>query len=926
GYSLSSLEHTKTGLTARLALAGPACNAFGNDYADLALEVTYESKTRLHVTLVDAADSQFRIPESVIARPAAARAFPVGDSELVFNYTSQPFAFWISRRDDPASTPLFDTRVSTALDGFPLVFEDQYLQLTSALPRGANVYGLGEVLASSGFRRDVGTDGGVGTVQALWARDVGDPVDENVYGSHPIYMEHRATKHSSKTHGVFLMRRAAVSQLNSAAGGDVMLLTPPKSKVSLVEYRMIGGVLDFYFLSGPSPIQVIEQYAEIVGLPTWQPYWGFGFQLCRWGYLTINETREQVTKMREANIPLEVMWNDIDLYHAVRDYTTDPVSYPAEEVRQFIHELHANNQRYIPIVDAAVPKQVNDTDILMGTQYDPYTAGVERKVFMTNPDGSEYVGQVWPGYTVFPDWFSENTAEWWTEALANWSQSGVEYDGIWLDMNEVSSFCDGSCGSGIDISNTTAPFVLPGEPGNLVTNWPEWYDYNGTVSGPSGNITVDGELTCRATELKPKPELLRRGLGAANQTDIDINSPPYAIHNGFGPLWIHTVATNATHAAGYAELDTHSLWGLMEEHVTHESLTKIRKGTRPFIISRSTFPSSGKWTGHWLGDNDSKWQWMYLSIQGVLQFQLFQIPMVGADTCGFGGNTNEELCNRWMQLSAFTPFYRNHNIRGAISQEPYRWDSVAEASRTAIAVRYAMLPYWYTLFASASRYGTPPVRALWYEFPTESELFGLDRQFLIGRDILVTPVLEPSATTVDGIFPGVSSGTVWYDWYTHRAVKAKAHRNTTLKAPLGHINVHVRSGAVVLLHSLPAYTITETREGPFELLITLDNHGKASGTAYLDDGVSYPPGTFRELTFTVAAGGRKLRITSRGSFKVHQTLEKITVLGLKQRPHRVTADGHALHGESWKFDAGIGQLEVGSLAIDLNNAFDLALQ
>lgn len=58
------------------------------------------------------------------------------------------------------------------------------------------------------------------------------------------------------------------------------------------------------------------------------------------------------------------------------------------------------------------------------------------------------------------------------------------------------------------------------------------------------------------------------------------------------------------------------------------------------------------------------------------------------------GNSDEELCNRWMQLSAFTPFYRNHNIKGALSQEPYRWDSVANASRTAIGVRYSLLPYW----------------------------------------------------------------------------------------------------------------------------------------------------------------------------------------------------------------------------------------
>ena len=93
----------------------------------------------------------------------------------------------------------------------------------------------------------------------------------------------------------------------------------------------------------------------------------------------------------------------------------------------------------IPILDAAIPKIVNTTDV-----YDTYTKGVELDVFMKNPDGSEYVGQVWPGYTVFPDWFAPRTGAWWTEAYANWSAAGVEFDGIWLDMNEGSSFCDGS--------------------------------------------------------------------------------------------------------------------------------------------------------------------------------------------------------------------------------------------------------------------------------------------------------------------------------------------------------------------------------------------------------------------------------------------------------------------------------------------------
>ena len=106
-----------------------------------------------------------------------------------------------------------------------------------------------------------------------------------------------------------------------------------------MQYRLLGGTLDFYFFSGPSPQQVIEQYGELIGLPTWQSAWGFGFQLSRWGYRDINDTRDQVVNMRAANIPLEVMWNDIDLYHALRDLTTDPVSFPVDDVRAFIGEL-----------------------------------------------------------------------------------------------------------------------------------------------------------------------------------------------------------------------------------------------------------------------------------------------------------------------------------------------------------------------------------------------------------------------------------------------------------------------------------------------------------------------------------------------------------------------------------------------------------
>ncbi|EIW75810.1 glycoside hydrolase family 31 protein [Coniophora puteana RWD-64-598 SS2] len=752
GYTLQDLKQSDTGLTAHLNLAGEACNAFGNDIQNLTVEVTYETQQRLHVNIFDNAQQQYTIPSSVVPVPEPPTTSYANSSDLVFNYDASSFAFWITRRSDPAgSMPLFDTRTaslpktpiapvnatdnSTALDSFELIFEDQYLQLASALPQNTNIYGLGEVVASSGFRRDVGGNGGPGSIQTLWTRDSPTPEDQNIYGSHPIYMEHRSN------------------------GADILLTTPPESNVSLIEYRLLGGTLDSYFFSGPSPVSVIEQYGEMIGYPAWVPAWGFGY-----------------------------------------------------------HRHHANGQHYIPIVDVAIATPQNSTDL-----YAPFVDGFEKDVWIKNPNGTVFVGSLWPGFVAWQDWFAPNTQDWWTQALKNWSESGIEFDGIWLDMNEPSSLCAGSCGS--------ANFSQSGFPG------------------------------------------AKRAVG--NETGLDVMSPPYAIHNGHGPSDNRTVSPDAVHAGGYSHYDTHNMYGLMEEIATHGALQTLRAGKRAFIIARSTFLSAGKWAGHWLGDNYSTFQSMSLSIQGILQFQLYQIPMVGSDTCGFIGNTTEELCNRWHMLSAFAPFYRNHN-GGSNPQEPYRWPSVANATRIAIAARYALLPYWVPNPLRECIDSRLSHRALWYEFPNEPELFGVDGQYLIGSDILVTPVLEENATTVDGIFPGRGSVT-WRDWWTHATVNASTSGgNTTLQAPPSTINVHIRDGSALLLHAKPGYTINETRSGPYELLVSLDKGGNAFGTAYVDDGESSPPGDSRTLSF-VAQGGA-LTISSQGGYDIQQKLESVTVL------------------------------------------------
>ncbi|XP_066489729.1 sucrase-isomaltase, intestinal-like [Tiliqua scincoides] len=227
----------------------------------------------------------------------------------------------------------------------------------------------------------------------------------------------------------------------------------------------------------------------------------------------------------------------------------------------------------------------------------------------------------------------------------------------------------------------------------------------------------------------------------------DLNNPPFVPRISDDSLSQSTLCPDSKTYLG-SLYDTHSLFGWSEAAPTFRAIQEAT-GKRPFVLSRSTFVGNGKYTAHWLGDNHALWEDMHTSIIGILEFNLFGIPQVGADICGFYFDTTFELCLRWTQLGAFYPLSRNHNALDQKDQDPAVFGTeFATIARSVLQIRYSLLPYLYTLFFEAHTLGNTVARGLMHEFTADPETHGIDTAFLWGSALMIAPVLQEASTGV----------------------------------------------------------------------------------------------------------------------------------------------------------------------------------
>ncbi|KAJ6701459.1 ALPHA-GLUCOSIDASE [Salix koriyanagi] len=176
-----------------------------------------------------------------------------------------------------------------------------------------------------------------------------------------------------------------------------------------------------------SPTDVLKSLSHAIGTVFMPPKWSLGYQQCRWSYDSDERVREIARTFREKGIPCDVIWMDIDYMDGFRCFTFDQERF--RDPQSLVKDLHDDGFKAIWMLDPGIKKEEG---------YFVYDSGSKNDVWIKKADGEPFVGEVWPGPCVFPDFTQSKVRAWWAALVKDFTSNGV--DGIWNDMNEPAVF------------------------------------------------------------------------------------------------------------------------------------------------------------------------------------------------------------------------------------------------------------------------------------------------------------------------------------------------------------------------------------------------------------------------------------------------------------------------------------------------------
>lgn len=367
------------------------------------LEAVGESTIRVRL----APKGQFPADQSWAVLPEAGKETPVrvSDSREWVEFATPQITVRILK--SPLRVIFLDPEGQVILEdhpALPMAWSEAGVRVWKSMAADEHYYGLGEKAGPLDKRNQAYT---MWNTDAFGYQESTDPI----YKSIPFFLALR----NGKAYGIFFDNTYR-SQFDFG-----------KESEDYYSFGATGGEIDYYFFYGPHPKQVVQLYGELTGRMPMPPRWALGYQQCRYSYFPEARVREIAAIFRQKKIPADVLYLDIDYQKDNAPFTIDRERFPSFE--DMINDITAQGFRFIAITDLHLKKEAG---------YEPYDRGLAGDMFVKNPDGSAYVGVVWPGESVFPDFTLTRAREFWGSLYKDFVDMGIS--GFWNDMNEPAIF------------------------------------------------------------------------------------------------------------------------------------------------------------------------------------------------------------------------------------------------------------------------------------------------------------------------------------------------------------------------------------------------------------------------------------------------------------------------------------------------------
>jgi alpha 1,3-glucosidase len=307
---------------------------------------------------------------------------------------------------------------------------------------------------------------------------------------------------------------------------------------------------------------------------------------------------------------------------------------------------------------------------------------------------------------------------------------------------------------------------------------------------------------------------------------------------------------------------------------------KYENKIRPFVLTRSFFLGSHKYSALWTGDIISSFNGMEYTIPMLIQLSLSGYSFIGSDIGGFADNGDTDLYIRWYQNGIFFPFFRQHTHSHTYRREIWLFDyNQFEKMKNCIIIRYQIIPYIYREFFKHYYKGIPIIRPLWFYYKNELTMnkFG-NNEFLFGENILVRPVLSRKEDQENKINLYLPEDERWYNFYNNEELLSKGEIDYLISKDT--IGAFIKGGSVIPKKMRLRRSTLLMKNDPLTLIITLDNNNFAEGIIYFDDenNFDYEKGIYSVLKINYKDNVISNKWEKNG-YKVLNKIEKIIISG-----------------------------------------------